>query len=55
MILTPLISLNRSAGKISKPDLNLTRWFWFKTFLVVVQAPAFAVRFLHAAIITFII
>ena len=51
MISTPLSSLNGLTGKISKTDLNLIRWFWYTTFLIMVLLPhVFENSFLHEAI-----
>ena len=47
MISTPLSSLNGLTGKISKIDLNLIRWFWYTTFLIMVLLPVFENSFLH--------
>ena len=51
MIPTPLSSLNGLTGKILKTDLDLIKWFWYTTFLIMVLPPVFENSFLHEAII----
>ena len=50
MIPTPLSSLNGLTGKILKTDLDLIKWFWYTTFLIMVLPPVFENSFLHEAI-----
>ncbi len=50
MISTPLSSLNGLTGKILKTDLDLIRWFWYTTFLIMVLLPVFENSFLHEAV-----
>jgi replication initiation and membrane attachment protein DnaB len=54
MIPTPLSSLNGLTGKILKTDLDLIKWFWKTTFLIMVLPPVFENSFLHEAIINII-
>jgi hypothetical protein len=50
MIPTPLSSLNGLTGKILKTDLDLIKWFWYTTFLIMILPPVFENSFLHEAI-----
>ena len=50
MIPTPLSSLNGLTGKILKTDLDLIKWFWYTTFLIMVLSPVLENSFLHEAI-----
>jgi hypothetical protein len=50
MIPTPLSSFNSLTGKILKTHLDLLKWFWYTTFLIMVLSPVFDNSFLHEAI-----
>jgi hypothetical protein len=47
MIPTPLSSLNGLTRNILKTDLDLIKWFWCTTFLIMVLHPVFENSFLH--------